>query len=65
MKTKLTKAQIIALIAAREKEAYRLYEITSTGPAFGNRYKNLSENYFGEFLACQRLMMQIRGELEA
>ena len=39
MKTKLTKAQIIALIAAREKEAYRLYEITSTGPAFGNRYK--------------------------
>jgi hypothetical protein len=61
VKTKLTKNEIIALIAAREKQAYDLYTIVNDG----NTHSDLAQNYFGEFLACQKLMMQIRGELEA
>ena len=61
MKTKLMKNEIIALIAAREQEAYRLYTIIKDATP----HADLAQNYLGEFMACQKLMMQIRGELEA
>ena len=60
MKTKLTKNEIIALIAAREVEAYNLYHVIKAQ----GKHPGLAENYFGEYLACNALMMKIRGELE-
>ena len=61
MKTKLTKNDIIALIAAREVEAYNLYRVIKAQ----GKHPDLAQNYLGESRACQMLMMRIRGELEA
>jgi hypothetical protein len=59
-KTKLTKNEIIALIEDRQHEAYRLWQIIKGA----GKHPGLAENYFGEYLACNALMMKIRGELE-
>ena len=61
MKTKLTKKEIIALIAERKVETCNLYKrIKAQG-----KHPDLAQNYLGEFMACQALLMQIRGELKA
>lgn len=61
MKTKLTKNEIIALIADREQVARDLWQLMRDE----GKYVDLAQNYFGEYIACNTLMMKIRGELEA
>jgi hypothetical protein len=59
MKSKITKAQLVAFISKREAQALELSKIfEETG------HKDMAANYFGEFLFCQRAMMLIQGELD-